>query len=119
MNILGVDFGKKRIGLAWVNTDVDVILAFGVISDFKELENIVITEKIDKIVFGLPFTIGGQENENTKKIKNLAKELQNKVKIEIDFIDESFTTAKAKKTDGDISLDEKSAMIILEDYLKK
>jgi len=36
----------------------------------------------------------------------------------VDFFDESFTTAEARKTEGDVSLDEKAAIIILEDYLK-
>lgn len=119
MNILGVDYGKKRIGLAWKNSDLDVILAFGVVNNLEELEKLIVREKIDKIIFGLPFGEGGKENENTLKIRKIATDLSQKLKIETDFIDESFTTATAKNIDGNISLDEKSAMIILQDYFKK
>jgi len=118
MNILAVDYGKKRIGLAWADTDINVVLPFGVVSNLEELKEVIKKEKIDKIVFGLPLYIDGSENKNTKKIKQLACELYEDLKIKVDFFDESFTTAEARKTEGDVSLDEKAAIIILEDYLK-
>ena len=35
MNILAIDYGKKRIGLAWSDTDVGVVLPYGVVTAGK------------------------------------------------------------------------------------
>ena len=37
MNLLAIDYGTKRIGLAWCDTAVGVVLPYGVIqtSDFR------------------------------------------------------------------------------------
>jgi len=118
MNILAVDYGKKKnwtgLGRYWIN----VVFAFWCSFKFRRIKRSDKKEKIDKIVFGLPLYIDGSENKNTKKIKQLACELYEDLKIKVDFFDESFTTAEARKTEGDVSLDEKAAIIILEDYLK-
>ncbi|MFA5211412.1 MAG: Holliday junction resolvase RuvX [Patescibacteria group bacterium] len=120
MNILGVDYGKKRIGLSWSSTDLDLVLAFGIASNIDELISIIKKEKIAKIVFGLPFDLGGEENEKTKQIRDIAEKIKNILStIEIDFQNESFSTAEAKKIPGDASIDEKAAIVILRDYLKK
>ena len=123
MNILGIDYGQKRIGLAWVQEGLDVVLPFGVIQKTPdelcpdELVNIIQTEKIHKIVVGLPVGMEGEENNNTKRIRGFAEELQNKTKLPLEFVDERFTTHEANRMGGVASADEKAAMLILESYL--
>ncbi|EKE07328.1 MAG: hypothetical protein ACD_18C00119G0007 [uncultured bacterium] len=124
MNILGVDYGKKRIGLAWLQTGLDVILPFGLVMEktreeqLKKLAIIIKEENIDKIIFGFPLTLEDMsENNNTERIKKFAEDLYNITKKEFEFIDERLTTSEARTMDGDASLDEKSAMLILKTYL--
>ena len=120
MNILGIDYGKKRIGLAWMQEGFDVVLPYGiVINDQRstaKLDKLVQEEKIDKIVVGLPFGLDGGENENVEKVKKFVDELKKVLEIPIEFVDERFTTAEAKQMGGDASLDEKAAMLILQNY---
>ena len=124
MNILGVDYGKKRIGLAWLQTGLDVILPFGLVMEktreeqLKKLAIIIKEENIDKIIFGFPLTLEDMsENNNTERIKKFAEDWYNITKKEFEFIDERLTTSEARTMDGDASLDEKSAMLILKTYL--
>lgn len=124
MNILALDYGKKRIGLAWVNTDLGVVLPYGVIANDEgkkkneELEKLIKDEKIDTLVIGLPVDIETRgENANTKKIRAWGEGLEKTTGLPVDFIDESFTTHEAKEMGGEASLDEKSAMLILQEYL--
>ncbi len=123
MNILGVDFGTKRIGLAWVQSGLDVVLPYGIIKtenlnqSFEEMLDLIKKEGIDMIVFGLPFGLEGEENMNTKKIRKFAEEIKKKVGIKIEFIGEEYTTKEAESMGGEVSLDEKSAMLILQSYL--
>ena len=120
MNILGVDYGRKRIGLAWMQTSLDVILPYGLVDSLDQLVKLIKKEKIDKVVLGLPLGLENMgENENTQRIRKFADELKKQTGIEIDFADERLTTAEAKEMGGDVSLDEKAAMLILETYLSK
>ncbi len=124
MNILALDYGKKRIGLAWCQESLGVVLPYGVIGNQEsgimnqELEKLIKDEKIDKLVIGLPVDIETRgENANTKKIRAWGEALKKTTGLPVDFIDESFTTHEAKEMGGEASLDEKSAMLILQEYL--
>jgi putative holliday junction resolvase len=121
MNLIAIDFGTKNIGLAWVDTTIGAVLPFGKIknSEKNKLEKIINEEKPNKIIIGLPFSLDGQENINTKRIRDFADELKKNIEIPLEFFNEMFTSQQADRLDGGASRDEKSAMIILEDYLAK
>ena len=120
MNTLGVDYGRKRIGLAWVQSGLDVILPFGVVGDKEELVDVIKKEKIDKVIFGLPLHLETmEETDNTRRIRKFVDEVKKETDVEVDFADERLTTAEAKEMGGDATLDEKSAMLILQTYLEK
>lgn len=123
MNLLGIDYGKKRIGLAWAESDIGVALPFGVWNMdhgiWSKLAKLVKDEQIDTIVVGLPRGLDGKENENTQRVREFVDELKKAVSVPIEFIDERFTTAEANKLEGDASVDEKAAMLILEAHLNK
>jgi len=120
MNILAIDHGTKNIGLAWADTALNLVLPFGII-DAKnwqsELVKLVETEKIDKVVVGLPLGLKGEENVNTKKIRQFGNELKKYIGLPIEFVDERFSSYAADRFEGGVSRDEKSAMIILQSYL--
>jgi len=125
MNILAVDFGTKNIGLAWCDTGINVVLPYGVIDNQdrvkakRELVDLVKTERIQKVVVGLPYTMEGNENENTKKIRAFVDGLEKDLEIKIEFFDERFTSKQADRMEGGASRDEKSAMVLLQSYLSK
>lgn len=125
MNILGVDFGTKNIGLAWVETGIGVVLPYGIIKDEKgktkveQLADMVEVEKIDKVVVGLPMSLDGVENKNTARIREFAEELKGLVDVPVEFVNEMFSSKQADRMGEGVSRDEKSAMIILGDYLNK
>lgn len=129
MNILAIDYGQKRIGLAWVDIDLKVVVPFGVIETrlpsgkprewMKELINLIQRENIGKLVIGLPLGLDGKENANTEKIRQVAATLQEQIDIPIEFFDERFSSHQADRTEGGVSRDEKAAMVILESFLCK
>ncbi|PLX27470.1 Holliday junction resolvase RuvX [Candidatus Parcubacteria bacterium] len=121
MNILAIDYGRKKIGLAWLQTGLDIVLPFGQIQTkrFKyELPKLIREERIDKAIVGLPLGLKGEENENTKRVREFVDVIKEKVDIEVEFVDERFTTVEAKRMEGSSSLDEKAAMLILQTYVK-
>lgn len=125
MNILAVDFGTKNIGLAWCDSQMGMVLPYGIIKNFdkiktqNELADLIKKERIQKVIIGLPFSLDGKENENTKRIRKFGDDLKKTVTADVDFFDERFSSQQADRSKGGVSRDEKSAMIILEGYLQK
>lgn len=121
MNILGVDYGQKRVGLAWVQEGLDVVLPYGVIQHDmwkEELTKLIQEERIQKVVIGNPLSMIGESTENTKRVQAFADELEALVDIDIEFYDERFSSQQADSMGGDATRDEKAAMVILQGYLK-
>jgi putative Holliday junction resolvase len=125
MNILALDYGEKRIGLAWTDTGIGVVLPFGIIKNQEsgirneELKNLVIKEKIDQIIVGLPTSLDGKENKNTERIRKFVEEMKFEIDIPIEFFDERFSSQQADAMGDGVSRDEKSAMVILESFLEQ
>ncbi len=125
MNILAIDYGAKKMGLAWVNEDLGVVLPYGVLvhdenkKKNSELLALIASEKVDKIVIGLPLGLDSEENKNTQKIRAFAAELAQDCGLPIDFADERYTSYEADSMGGAATRDEKSAMIILQSYLSE
>lgn len=126
MNILALDFGTKRIGMAWVDTEIGVVLPFGIVEysnqtkvTVEKLTELIKQEHIQKVVIGLPLGLDGKENENTARIRSFAEELKSKLEIPVEFFDERFSSQAGDRYAGEASRDEKAAMIILENYVTK
>lgn len=126
MNILALDFGTKRIGMAWIDTSIGAVLPFGVI-DIKgkksevqqQIIELLTREHVQKVVIGLPLGLDGKENENTFRIRSFVSELQSQATVPFELFDERFSSQAADKFEGEASRDEKAAMVILEGYLER
>lgn len=119
MNILGIDYGTKRIGLAWVQSGLDLILPYGVVTQ-EELPELIQRENIDRAVVGLPLGLeDGSENDNTKRIREFGDWLIAETGIHVEYIDERMSSQQADRMEGDMSRDEKAAMVMLQAYLAK
>jgi putative Holliday junction resolvase len=119
MNILSVDFGTKNIGLAWVDTGIGAVLPFGVAKNVKEVSEIIMNEKINLVVIGLPLGTDGKENANTERVRKFSEELKKNINAPVEFIDERFSSLAADRMGEGVSRDERSAMLILETYLER
>lgn len=124
MDILGVDYGEKYVGLAVGKADFGVATPYKTIETeadedkLKLLEEIVEQEQIKKIVFGLPLAENREETEMSQQVRKFAKKLQRKVGVDVNFVNEFFTSQEAKQLTGGLANNhEKAAMLILESYL--
>ena len=125
MNFLAIDYGTKNIGLAKASSLVDLVLPFGVIENAntalarKKIADIVVTEKIEKIIIGLPFGLDGSENENTARISEFANNLEQASGAPVEFVNEMFSSQAGDRMGSGVSRDEKAAMVILQSYMAK
>lgn len=129
MNILSVDYGKKRIGLALLDTDIGVVLPFGVVEGadmgaaVRELLTIIKNSRADRVLVGLPRELSGADGEMAARVRAFAGEFESAIApIPILFADERFSSAQADRMQGDLgngmgaSRDERAAMVLLEAY---
>ncbi|MGB9638902.1 MAG: Holliday junction resolvase RuvX [bacterium] len=141
MRILGIDWGKKKIGLAIANIISKNITVIGTFSNdsliFDKIKEIILRYDIKKIVIGKPvFTKTYQEAPIFNEILNFSKKLfeflkKNNISIDIDYIEEEYTTFLANQLVNYINLKNKennksrlksridglSAFFILKSYL--
>lgn len=123
MNVIALDYGTKRIGLAWMQSGLDVVLPFGIIANkdiettMKEIVSLIKEEHINLLIIGLPVTLeDGTENSNTKRVRAFADILKKYISIPIEFVDERLSSFEADEMGGSASRDEKAAMVILSTY---
>ncbi|UKK47817.1 Holliday junction resolvase RuvX [Prevotella sp. E9-3] len=131
--ILSIDYGRKRTGLAV--TDPQQIIAGGLATVstselFDWLKNYVEKEPVERIVIGEPRQMDGSPSENLARVQQFVNRWKKAMPaIPIDYFDERFTSVLAHKAmiDGGLRkkarqnkalVDEISATIILEDYMR-
>lgn len=134
--ILGVDWGEKKMGVSI--SDELKISANGIgvfYGDFEEKLKVLkeLTEKyeIEKIVLGIPISLSGEINKEGEKILKVKDEIEKRLRIQVELIDERFTTKIAKERfsfekkkrqkikEKKIQDDLTSAIIILNSYLER
>ena len=131
--ILSIDYGKKRTGLAV--SDPLQLIAGGLATVpthelWDYLVQYVAREPVERIVIGEPLQPNGQPSENLARVQQFVNRWRKqRPDIPIEYYDERFTSVLAhqamlagglkKKARQDKALvDEISATIILEDYLR-
>jgi putative Holliday junction resolvase len=131
--ILSIDYGKKRTGIAV--TDPLQIIAGGLATVstselFEWLKAYLSSEQVERIIIGEPLQPNGQPSENLQRVQQFVNRWRKAMpEVPIEYYDERFTSVIAhqamlsgglkKKARRDKALvDEISATIILEDYLR-
>ena len=131
--ILSIDYGRKRTGIAV--TDPLQIIAGGLATVstselFDWLQQYVQREQVERIVIGEPRQPNGEPSENLARVQQFVNRWRKAhPELPIEYYDERFTSVLAhqamldgglkKKARQDKALvDEISATIILEDYLR-
>ena len=131
---LGVDYGTKRIGLAWA--DELGILSFGINSGvelegcWEEFARVVREREVTEIVVGYPIHMDGEVGMRAKEVDTFITKLTQRFELPVHQVDERLTSVAAaeslsvkpkgkkgrKPADGRI--DATAASLILRDFLE-
>ncbi len=134
MKLLGIDYGKKRIGLAVGNiitltsTPIETYTRTKKIEeDVQHLKNLIEEYEITKIVIGLPLNMDGTKSKTTRQVQSFAAIIRKSVEIPLEFYDERLTSFEADEKLKEFenrsykirkeNLDSVSAMVLLEKYM--
>ncbi len=127
--ILGIDPGKRRVGIAV--TDEARVMASPrqvidrEIDDFAQVLSHLVEElAVEKIVIGYPEPFSGQKNERTREVDEFIGEYIEPLGLPLHRISERFTTKKARRLQkirgkDKENADADAAALILNHYLKR
>ncbi len=134
MRLMAIDYGTRKIGLAFTDPTCSFVSATRTImfrsekAAAKEIAELAAEEKVSKIILGYPLNEDGSENEMTEKVDIFKKRLEKLLDIEIILADERYTSEEAEKylhlqgksiKGHKNKIDAISAALILDDYLKE
>lgn len=132
--ILGIDYGKKRVGLAVTDMNRIIATKLATVSTSKIwefLHTYFQNEKVDEVIIGYPLQMNNTASEAVAYINPFIKKFQEKYpEIPIIQVDERFTSKMAFRAmiDGGVKkmarrnrnlVDTISATIILQSYLEQ
>jgi putative Holliday junction resolvase len=94
MNVLGIDYGLKRVGLALAvnKTIVPLETLVNDNSIYDLIKKIIIKKKIKKIIVGNPVLLSGKKGSSVKLVKKFIKKLSDISGVPIELFDERFTS---------------------------
>jgi putative Holliday junction resolvase len=129
---LGVDLGEKRIGLAISDPTLTIAqpLKTIIFKKFKtlvsDLEAVIESYSVSKIIVGLPITMKGTYSQKTHDTVAMIEKLQDAISIPIEMLDERLTTVQAHQTIRQMGkkpsqerdkVDQLAAVHLLQNYL--
>lgn len=101
MRYLGIDYGDKKIGLAFGESEVKVAVPLEVIvnqgeATLQDIAKRIELEEIDEVVVGVPLaTAEGPGSGQLDKTRRFIEKLQSCISVPIHEADERYSTAEA------------------------
>ena len=119
---LGIDYGLKHIGVAVSDPSNIISVPYSTYTEEEILTKIcqiIKDENIYGIIIGKPYHLDGSVSEMIQNVEKFSQKLEKIISEPILFIDERLSSKgykSGKKTSKD-SIHEKSACLILDDFL--
>ena len=123
MQILAIDFGLKKVGLAIGNTFTKTSMPISTIfykskqELFNLLEKYVIEWKPEFIIIGNPLNMDQTESEMSKLAEKFSNQFSKKFNLAVELVDERLSSFEAKEFAKDGNLDAMAAKLILDSWM--
>lgn len=132
ISALGLDLGKKRIGVA--GCDRTGLIATGLITlvrtsfarDLACLQQLVAERQVEILVVGLPYSMNGSLGFQARQVQNLGRRLAKALDLPLEYMDERLTSVEAEQllraqnlspSRNKALIDQKAAALILQQWL--
>lgn len=132
ISALGLDVGKKRIGVAGcdrtglIATGLTTIERRSFLQDVEEFRRIVEEREVQILVVGLPYTMDGSLGFQAKQVQKFTSRLSAALQLPVEYVDERLTSFEAEQallaenrspSRNKALIDRKAAAIILQQWL--
>ncbi|MEK7631978.1 MAG: Holliday junction resolvase RuvX [Patescibacteria group bacterium] len=128
MKVLGIDWGERRVGLA-ISPDGQwafpwkILEVRGFTHAIESIQQVVVTEGIERVVLGLPVGMDGKDSPQTSRVREVAADLQDILGVPVDLMDERLTSVEATRRRQEAekrgAVDADAAVLILQAYLSQ
>lgn len=133
MNVLALDIGDARVGIAFgcdsnqIASPLKVLSLDEVMNKSKEFQLILDDYMPEKFIVGLPKSLSGEENDQAAHVKDITEEISLLYGLPVEFVDERLSSVEAKAILREQGLSEKemrgkvdsvAASLFLETWLK-
>jgi putative Holliday junction resolvase len=131
---LGLDVGRKRIGVAGcdgtglVATGLTTIYRKSFPQDVEQIRLLVEERQVEVLVVGLPYTMSGEVGSQAKQVQQFANRLGRTLGLPVEYVDERLTSFQAEQmmlAEGQSPsrhrelIDRKAAALILQQWLEQ
>ena len=97
--LLGIDYGEKNTGLAFGRagsaSPLKVLNSVNKPQLISEIGKIAVSQKVTKLVVGLPLTADGKETAQSLKVRQFTNLLKAKLKKPVEYVSEFSTTTES------------------------
>jgi len=120
---LAFDYGVKRIGIAVGNSYSRLAQPLKTLQNknmdetFNTIQKLVKEWEVNVFVVGLPTHPDGAEHEMTRRAKRFGNQLNGRLNLPVQWVDERYSSAVAEDQLGDV--DSQAAVLILEQYFQE
>lgn len=129
---LGLDVGKKRMGVAGcdgtglIATGLTTINRTSWAEDVRQLKDIIEQREVEILVIGLPYKLDGTLGAQAKQVQKFASKISRSLQMPVEYVDERLTSVEAEsqlKAQKKFSsrnkgaIDRRAAAIILQQWL--
>jgi putative Holliday junction resolvase len=147
-SILGVDYGRARVGLAIADAEARLAQPLATLErinrneDVRRLREMVREHGVKQIIVGLPLHLDGSHGEMAEEAARFAERLRKQIGVPVEMVDERLTsweaerlleetqgrvfhkpggtTAKKTQTNkANVTVDAMAAAVILKEYLER
>ena len=131
--MLGIDWGEKRIGLAFADSigvalPVNPAVSSSKRKRFLQIENLIKERSINEIVVGYPLNMSGSVGFKAKEVDLFIAELERRFHLPVHRVDErlsshsveqglKFQKKQPSRQSGEI--DSRAAALILQDFIEE
>ncbi|MEH2118010.1 Holliday junction resolvase RuvX [Nostoc sp.] len=103
ISALGLDFGRKRIGVA--GCDRTGLIATGITTidrtsfdqDVQQIRQIVNQREVQILVMGLPYSMDGSIGFQARQVQKFTTRLARALKLPVEYVDERLTSFQAEQ----------------------
>lgn len=130
MHLLGIDYGRRKVGLAMGDEGARLASPWKSIpypendeALVQWLADVALQEAIDQFVVGVPMFADGTPSKQGERHLAFVKLLQETTSLPVQVVDESFTSKESLRIQREegtsVTEDALSAMLILQEYFDR
>jgi putative holliday junction resolvase len=125
MRVLALDHGSARCGAAISDPSGTLARPLQAVERPDTKRGLAAVARLaqdsgaERIVVGLPLTLGGAEGQQAERARTFAERLERRVSVPVELHDERMTTRLAERTGGRGDADSRAAAHLLESYLAR